>query len=434
MNAGRLWTSRLVVVGFGLAVGLAFGFFFYRANPASCVDVDGFGQLGATVAQQGDFGGSIRRGPIYPLFLGLIYAGFGVGNHAAVIVGQALLLAWLGLSAQVVARRLGASERMAFWTGVAVVGHPLSWWYVPRLWVELCYALFVLWMVYAAIRAAEKPTWLRLVGFGCWAGLASLCKAPTMLLPVFLGAGIGAGMVLRMRACAHLKWKDWLKWMLVPVAAMALTIMPWTVRNRMVSGRWVPVSSNMGVEFFRGNVFAEQNSHLLRQSIPEIWEVAMERERAVLEARGYPAGVRPDWAELDEIFDPLMKDFMVRSPGTFALKVAKQIPAFWIRGETRGKSTVFVVCALGTLALGAWGGWRSRGRIGPAVIWLTVLYFNLLYAAVLAWARYSMPLYPPLLLLGVPIVVDSIDRWRAGRSAGMFKSVGGRCADPAAPG
>lgn len=262
----------------GLVMGLGFGFFFLRASPASCGDMDGFGQLGAMFAEHGHLAGSIRRGPIYPVFLGLLYAGFGADNHAAVIGGQTLLLILLGLSARRISQALFASERAAFWTGMAVVLHPLSWWYVPRLWVELCYALFVLWMVFAAIRAVEQPIWRRLAGFGLLAGLASLCKATTLLYPPFLAAGVGLGALVRGRAFAHLGVQDWLKFALVPLAAMVLTVAPWTARNWKVSGRWVPVSSNLGVEFFRGTVFADQNSHLLRQTIPEIWAVAMERD------------------------------------------------------------------------------------------------------------------------------------------------------------
>lgn len=399
----------------GLVMGLGFGFFFLRANPASCGDVDGFGQLGATFAEHGHLAGSIRRGPIYPVFLGLLYAGFGKGNHAAVIGGQTLLLILLGLSARRISQALFVSERAAFWTGMAVVLHPLSWWYVPRLWVELCDALFVLWMVFAAIRAVEQPTWRRLAGFGLLAGLSSLCKATTLLYPPFLAAGVGVGALVRGRAFAHLGVQDWLKFALVPLVVMALTIAPWTARNWKVSGRWVPVSSNLGVEFFRGTVFADHNSHLLRRTIPEIWAVAMQREAAVLQAHGYPEGAQPDWAEKDDVFDPLMKDYVRHSPAAFAVKIAKQIPAFWIRGETRGKSLVFMACALGTLGLWGWSSWCRRSFSATGVVLWTVLYFNLLYAAVLAWARYSMPLYPLLLLVGIPGAMEALERMRANR-------------------
>lgn len=52
----------------GLVMGLGFGFFFLRASPASCGDMDGFGQLGAMFAEHGHLAGSIRRGPIFDVF------------------------------------------------------------------------------------------------------------------------------------------------------------------------------------------------------------------------------------------------------------------------------------------------------------------------------------------------------------------------------
>ena len=110
-----------------------------------------------------------------------------------------------------------------------------------------------------------------------------------------------------------------------------------------------------------------------------------------------------------------MKDYVRHSPAAFAVKIAKQIPAFWIRGETRGKSLVFMACALGTLGLWGWSSWCRRSFSATGVVLWTVLYFNLLYAAVLAWARYSMPLYPLLLLVGIPGAMEALERMRANR-------------------
>ena len=67
---------------------------------------------------------------------------------------------------------------------------------------------------------------------------------------------------------------------------MFITIFPWTIRNHIVSNTWTLVSSNIGVEFFRGNVFAEQNSFLLQKTTPEIWDFEQQQEMQILSQNG----------------------------------------------------------------------------------------------------------------------------------------------------
>ncbi len=160
------------------------------------------------------------------------------------------------------------------------------------------------------------------------------------------------------------------------------------------------------MEFFRGNVFAEHNSFLPHNTIDEIWGIAMEREAEILRQNGKE---KPSHIEKDEIFNPIMKDYMVHHPFRFAVKILKQIPAFWMCGETTKKSIVFMLLALSALVFFIKGFLVLRKTsIFAYVVLITVIYFNLLYAAILAWGRYSMPIYPPMLIICLYGIVQHV--------------------------
>ena len=396
-KSGAVGHPRALVFLLGLAMGLGFGFYALGHLPGQCTDVDGFGALGMQFAREWGFGGSVRRGPLYPLFLGLLYRAFGPGNHAAVVAAQAVVLGLLCLSVRSFSLLLFRSRRLAFWTGVCAAIHPMLWWYVPRLWVELPYALLTLWAVHMGVRALERPDALRLAAFGAATALACLCKATSVLHPLFLGAGILAGWLLKARPCAHLGFGDVVHLAAVPTLAMCVVLAPWTYRNWRVAGRFIPVSGHLPVEFFRGTAFADQNSFLLRKGIAGLWTEAMAREEALMERETGGAGGKVAGMEKDDLFAKPMREMIFREPLRFALKTAKQIPAFWTLGETRTKSLFFLGNALVLLGLGGIGLWRKREGAGALVVFWTVVYFNLCYAAILAYARYSMMLYPLLL-------------------------------------
>jgi len=394
----------LLIFLIALLIGIGFGLYFFSHFPESCNDVDGFGRLAASFAQNFTFGGSIRRGPVYPFLIGMIYYFFGTADHTAVILFNGLCFACLGVLGYFISFKIFNSLRTAFWTGIFIIFNPIVFWYVPRLWVELPFALFILIMVYAAGQALKNPSLKNLILFGIFAAISALCKAVTLLFPIFLAICICFLYIFKNHSINHLSRADLLKILIIPSVIMMVVITPWTLRNNSVSGSWVLVSSNMGLEFFRGNVFAEENSFLLTQTIPQIYEKSVKKENEVI-ARSYYT--KPTWAQIDRLFTPLMWDFIFHSPQRFAVKVIKQIPAFWMRGETREKSYIFIIFSIGSIIAFIGGFVKLRKKIILTYVILSfVVYLNLLHASLLALARYSMPLYPLLTIIATPFVLD----------------------------
>ncbi|HZO91465.1 MAG TPA: hypothetical protein VFB38_24295, partial [Chthonomonadaceae bacterium] len=81
-------------------------------------------------------------------------------------------------------------------------------------------------------------------------------------------------------------------------------------------------------------------------------------------------------------------------------KFVIQIFTFWYVVDTRKKSLFVGGIALLALALAGYGWLRARqNHIATFPVVAVVVYFNLMYAAILAFGRYSMPVYPTLLVL-----------------------------------
>lgn len=334
--------SIITIFCIALISGNIFGYFMIT----NMTDVDGFSSLGRQFATYGDLNGSIRRAPIYPVFLGCIYRIFGE-NRTNVIFFQAVILGILGVCVFIMSYENFQSTKIAFLTGICTVLHPICLWYVPRFWIELLFANLILLMIWSAYKALSASTVWNLIKFGVFAGIASLCKAIILLFPLFLAASVFGLCLFGIKPFKYMNKVILLKIIVIPTSVMFITIFPWVIRNHIVANTWTLISSNVGVEFFRGNVFAEQNSFLLQKTIPEIWDVAQQKERQILSQRGIEAN--DPTKKKDEIFDSIMKDFIIYHPIEFFIKILKQIPAFWMRGETTKTSIVFMSLALTTL-------------------------------------------------------------------------------------
>jgi hypothetical protein len=80
--------------------------------------------------------------------------------------------------------------------------------------------------------------------------------------------------------------------------------------------------------------------------------------------------------------------------------------------ETRTKSLFVGAIAAGMLALAAIGSWRAKREgllVWPVIA--VILYSNAIYAVFLAFARYSMPLYPTLSVLSAAGALSLLERW-----------------------
>ncbi|HMD88619.1 MAG TPA: hypothetical protein VKF38_05605 [Anaerolineaceae bacterium] len=390
-----------------LITGNIFGHIMLRLNNGVVDDINGFGALGKQFATFGNLAGSIRRGPVYPVFLGLVYKLFGASG-SSLIFSQSALLGLLGIIAFFTSFFIFKSFWIAFITGIVTVIFPALLWYVDRLYLELIFSLLVLLMIGLAYRALTNSTWWNLALFGISAGIAALCKAILLLFPIFLACIVLIFFLLKVKPFNFLNKNILLKFFIFPSLVMLITISPWTIRNYMVSGTLTLVSSNTGLEFYRGNIYADQNSFLLKKTNVQIWAIVEQDQNPILSQNGLPtpiseSGIQPPLlsSKIDALFNPMMLKFILQHPVQLGIKILKQIPAFWIFGENRTNSLGFFVMALFTFFIFIEGFLllKDTSVFGYIVLAFTI-YATLIYAVILAWARYSIITYPPMLIVG----------------------------------
>jgi 4-amino-4-deoxy-L-arabinose transferase-like glycosyltransferase len=240
----RRWVgpAALVVVALALRIGAVAtdtGYeprhdaFDYHRHGVSIATGDGFPES-ILVA---DGGPSALRGPGYPYFLGVVYsltdATPTAGRIANALLGALVVLLLYLVVAAVWPRRIALVAG-----ALAAVFPPLV--LVSReLFSESLFIVLVLAAVLAVLRfrrSGGAMRWAAAAGAVC--GLAALTRNPGIVLvvPIAIGAWWGRPLLTARSIAA-------------PVTVMlcaAVVVLPWTVRNGVEFGRFIPVTTSSG--------------------------------------------------------------------------------------------------------------------------------------------------------------------------------------------
>ncbi len=184
-----------------------------------------------------------HKPPVYPFFLALMIRLFGDQPFLAIRIVQSFIVAVAAAVAYALFLHL-VSGRVALVATALVILSPFL--RKVHLWIDsvsmsLAGILIVLLL---AIRAQQNPAKTgRFVLLGIATGLLALT------LPATLGfaAVIAVWLFFQLPRSARI-WKCG-----IYVAAVILCLIPWTVRNAIVFGRLIPISSNLKLEFWIGN-------------------------------------------------------------------------------------------------------------------------------------------------------------------------------------
>jgi dolichyl-phosphate-mannose-protein mannosyltransferase len=179
---------------------------------------------------QGDFFTWPARTPVYPLFLAACYLLFG-HSYAAVLYIQAFVNTTAIPLTYLLAQRY-LSTRAALLTAGLVALHPALIIHVSRLYTEAIYTPLLLSVLLSLIRALERPAPRRFAIAGALLAIATLCRPATVLMPVIVHLLLPRtwGIKNRIIAC------------LVYVAAMGVTIAPWSYHNYRTYDTFLPLS------------------------------------------------------------------------------------------------------------------------------------------------------------------------------------------------
>lgn len=380
-----------------IAAGYLIKFFF----PIDTQDIDLIGEIAANFSEKLSFEGSVRRAPLYPFLLGVFYLIFGKFSSFALILMHSIIFGLISVVIYKISLEIYSSKKKSAFISILATLNPIALWYVPKFYVVILFTLLFIITVWYAYKSFNNQKLIYPILFGFFTGIACLTKAVLLLFPVFLG-----GILLLIQLFLpkrnlfdQLTIKSTLKITLVSTLFLILTISPWTIRNKIVSGKWIIVSSNTSVEFFRGNSYAQDNSFLINGGIGTLFNNAIKREDQIIKNYGIKDFQRINHidADLDSIFNPLMKDYILNYPDKFVMKTVKQIPPFWYFGRDNSFSIIRLIIAALLIIL-FFVAVKKKPTKYNFFISLSIIYLNLIYAATIATARYSLPLYPLMLI------------------------------------
>jgi 4-amino-4-deoxy-L-arabinose transferase-like glycosyltransferase len=407
------WLAAVLGVGLVLRVGVCVARpDLLAADPDGYVWIAEQLRAGAGFVHPDGAEPSAYRPPLYPVLLVPFLAVFGRVVGVAVLnvlcgLGTVVATWWLG-------RRLGLGRGAIVGAGIVAVD-PLLVLYTSHPMTEVPFTLLTTLLLLAIHEARSSGGWTWSAGVGAVFALAALCR-PTIwafggLAIVVAGVGGFRGATSRLRRGAVL-------------AALVLGVTPWVVRNQVVLGRPVVMTTHGGYTLLLANnpVF---DAEVVRQPWGTTWgRESLARWQASLEAE-LAASDPPIVGELAR--DRWLRDRAIanitRDPAAFGRGTWFRVLRFWNPQPVVSSLPLAVVRAVGSfnvlILVAAFVG-CVRLRPGERSIWwpglLLIVSLTAVHAVYWSNARMRAPLVPVLALLAV----------RAGtsRSAGEVEAGG----------
>jgi 4-amino-4-deoxy-L-arabinose transferase-like glycosyltransferase len=319
-------------------------------------------------------------------------------GHCLVAAGTILLVYGIGRRCFDDTVGLLAAAAFAVW--------PISLFYSVQLLSEPLGTLWLLWYLLACLQFAARPTWGRAAGAGLLLGLSLLTRANTVtMLPLAVIWAIWQFRGQRQLLAMSLA---------IPILGIALLV-PWTVRNSMVFGKFIPFSTMGGSVLLQGNnriVVTEPKYYGY-----SVWDTEIPEYRAAIQAPN-------DEVKRDQVCRSLAIQWLKDNPDKWWFLIKAKFlrswtpflqphsPRLYRLGTLLSWGPVLVLFALAffpTLA------GFLRQRHPGWLIHLTILHFTLNAEVFFGDSRYRYPIEPLCLILAAKALVAGLAWLRSGR-------------------
>ena len=250
------------------------------------------------------------------------------------------------------------------------------------------------WMLYEAQRLGDGgtggKTLTRRRAFGCGAllGLSAWINPSLQLL--------GLAVPLSWGITGQLKKREGLGKLVLFVLGAVLVIAPWTIRNYIKLGAFVPLRTAFAYNVWRGNHIGATGTVRTFEGT-DIDDAIPEDYRNLVEAH-----MVPDEIERDRFFAAEVKRFIREHPGEYLRLTLTRFLYFWWRDMTHPLTghPFYVIPWMIILVFAVLGVWRSLRNWRQWSLWgLQVIGFTLLFSLTIVLPRYRMPIYPAMFLL-----------------------------------
>lgn len=409
----KAWITALIIAVIAFIIQAIY-IFETREDPAyrfPLIDSATYHQQALSILENKMDARPFWQPPAYPYFLALSYRIFGSGMvmnrfvHGGMMALACALIYLIGVRLTTKRAALAAALLTAFYG-------PLVYLFGQFLPTGLAIVLILLFL-WMALKQGDRFLLWRATGMGLLFGLAVI-TVPTLALSLPV-------------AMAMLLWPkaDWraVRRMALFLIMAALTVLPVTLRNRIVGGEWAVISTNGGINFYIGN-----NA---RTDVALTTRPGFDWER--LERRPYLQGAKAS-TEADRYFYREALQWVRQHPGDFLLNMARKTRLFFHGREEPRNMDLYtmrdhsrllkILVWPGPLCFFPFGVIIPLALLGMVIVWLKkewgqrlVVMFILSYSfSVIVFfptARYRAPVVPLLIIMAVMAVEWLIVQIRA---------------------
>lgn len=331
------------------------------------------------------------KAPLYPAWVGALYALLGPGPTKLAIV-QGLLLAPLTVLLTWMLARRWFGLSVAAVAAFVVAAFPLSWEFFGLLYSEAL-AIPLILLVLLLVLDRPPPTVRNAAGAGALVGVCVLVRPTSFFLFAALAAAwlIASGLRRGVALTA------------IAVGCAALVVAPWTIRNAIVLDGFVPISIQDAAAYGTFNEEAAGDP-----DYPYAWRAAPGDLLAELQ-RDPPTSE----VEFRSRLQDRAREYVLEHPTSIAKAFFwNGLSRFWdVRSPTKalnetdfdGRSRAVTAAGLAAyyvlLPLALLGLWRLRRRRELVVPLLAVALGASLVFTVQAGTRYRAPLEPVIVIL-----------------------------------
>jgi 4-amino-4-deoxy-L-arabinose transferase-like glycosyltransferase len=309
------------------------------------------------------------RTPVPGLYFAAIYSVFGVSIRAVQIANVLLGVFTVWLAYDLIRRSFG--DLSAFLAASFVSFYPMLLFYTSQMLSEtpvIMLTALTLWLIW--VLRYHAAMWFAPIGIVL--GLATLTRETALPTAVLLGVW----------TFAVRRSEPWLRRCLpglVMLAFLVLAIAPWAIRNYMLLGRFVPLTTAGGLSLWLANNPQADGTADLGDwnvfRIPEV-DALPEVERGL-------------------VYQKHALQFIEDHPGQFLWLILRRLPYFWhfgYHGEGLAEIAFLAIYLpmLALAAMGVWAGWRSN-RDATLLLLVVPVCLTAVHMVFLPGGRYRLP-------------------------------------------
>lgn len=184
-----------------------------------------------------------RRAPVYPLFLAFIYLIFGhsyvIVRFIQAIIGSLTCLIIYLLGKELFDKKIGLLSAFIFAIYYPFIQYP------AYLLTEIIFTFLLVVSMFFFLRYYFVRKNSLLFSATIFLGIASLCRASSLLFILFLSFWLGL--------LYRFKLRQTIKAVFVLLSGIIIIVLPWTIRNYIIYKRVVPITIESGIVLYLGN-------------------------------------------------------------------------------------------------------------------------------------------------------------------------------------